>query len=237
MARAKSVEHDTIHYPDSDGKPLADNDIQRGYMVSIHGNLADMYGDEDEVCVHLDMLWYPKKGHPEICVAPDVFVAFGRPRGHRGSYKQWDEGGHPPDVVFEVLSPHNTKREMEAKLEFYQTYKVKEYYLIDPYKMTVSGWLRKRGKLTPVPAMDGFVSPLLKIRFDMSKGEVAIYRSNGEIFRSFEEELRRSQIAREDAAAAKERAEEAAAEAEKAIARAERLAAKLRELGVDPEAA
>ncbi|MBY0230623.1 MAG: Uma2 family endonuclease [Gemmataceae bacterium] len=265
MARMKSVEPEIIHYPDSDGQPLADNSVQRRHIVAVHGNLEDIYTDEDEVCIQIDMLWYPVKGHPEICVAPDVLVAFGRPRGDRGSYKQWEEGDHPPDVVFEVLSPNNTKREMEAKLLFYQTHKAKEYYLIDPYTPTVSGWLRKRGKLQPVPRMDGFVSPLLKIRFDLSTGDIVIYRPDGTIFLTFEEMARQKRIAceraddaeakaeraQEEAERAQEEAERAQEEAERAQEEAEReraeaasakalaarLAAKLRALGVDPEAA
>ena len=42
-------------------------------------------------------------------------VAIGRPKGHRGSYKQWEEGGVPPTLVVEVMSPSNTLSEMLAK--------------------------------------------------------------------------------------------------------------------------
>jgi hypothetical protein len=40
-----------------------------------------------------DLLWYPVEGHSEIRVVPhpDVLVAFGRPKGHLCSYKQWQE--------------------------------------------------------------------------------------------------------------------------------------------------
>lgn len=51
------------------------------------------------------LLWYPVESHPEIRTAPDVLVVFGRPKGHRGSYKQWEEDNIPPQVVFEILSP------------------------------------------------------------------------------------------------------------------------------------
>ncbi len=39
-------------------------------------------------------------------------VAFGRPKGERGSYQQWKENNIPPQVVFEILSPGNTQTEM-----------------------------------------------------------------------------------------------------------------------------
>jgi len=45
-------------------------------------------------------------------------VAFGRPKGDRGSYQQWKEG-IAPQVVFEVRSPGNSQTEMDKKLVFY----------------------------------------------------------------------------------------------------------------------
>jgi Uma2 family endonuclease len=51
-----------------------------------------------------DLFWYPVEGHPEIVVAPEVFIVFGRPKAPRRSYKQWEEGGIAPQVVFEIIS-------------------------------------------------------------------------------------------------------------------------------------
>jgi hypothetical protein len=39
-------------------------------------------------------------------------VAFGRPKGYRGSYRQWAEGDTAPLVVIEILSPSNIVGEM-----------------------------------------------------------------------------------------------------------------------------
>ena len=63
-----------------------------------------------------DLLWYPVEGKPSIRTAPDVMVVFGRPKGDRGSYKQWEEDGIAPQVVFEVLSPGNRAGEMETQI-------------------------------------------------------------------------------------------------------------------------
>jgi Uma2 family endonuclease len=49
-------------------------------------------------------------------------VVFGRPKGYRGSYKQWEEDGLAPQVVFEVRSPANGFKEMLDKLAFYEQY-------------------------------------------------------------------------------------------------------------------
>jgi Uma2 family endonuclease len=58
-------------------------------------------------------------------------VVFGRPKGERGSYRQWEEDNIAPQVVFEVLSPGNTLKEMTKKLQFYNRYGVQEYYIYD----------------------------------------------------------------------------------------------------------
>jgi len=103
-----------IIYPDSDGKPMADNTLQADAMTIIYNNLRALYANDPNVFVAIDLLWYPVEGNPRIRVAPDVLVALGRPKGHRGSYKQWEEGGVAPQVVFEVLSPGNRKAAMHV---------------------------------------------------------------------------------------------------------------------------
>ena len=88
--------------------------------------------DNDHVFIAGDLLWYPVEGDNKICQAPDAMVVFGRPKGDRGSYKQWLENQIAPQVVFEIISPGNTKAEMRRKWQFYQRFGVEEYYLYDP---------------------------------------------------------------------------------------------------------
>jgi Uma2 family endonuclease len=96
-----------VHYPDSDGQPMSDNTLQFQWIVTLQGGLDDLFRDRPDVFVAGDLLWYPVEGAPEIRTAPDALVAFGRPNGYRGSYRQWEEGSVAPQVVFEVLSPGN----------------------------------------------------------------------------------------------------------------------------------
>ena len=95
--------------------------------MTIVTGLRHLFEDDPNVFIAGDLFWYPVEGHPEIRMAPDALVAFGRPAGHRGSYRQWAEGGIAPQVVFEVLSPGNRAGEMAAKLAFYTRYGVEEY--------------------------------------------------------------------------------------------------------------
>jgi Uma2 family endonuclease len=109
-----------ITYPESDGEPMADNTLQFQWIVTLEENLDALLPD----FVGGDLLWYPVEGEPTTRIAPDVLVALGRPKGHRGSYLQWREGGVPPQVVFEVLSPGNRFGELRRKSNFYERHGV-----------------------------------------------------------------------------------------------------------------
>lgn len=97
-----------IVYPESDGLPMSDNTRQFRWIVTLAGNLAALFREHDDIFVSGNQFWYTVEGEPEIRAAPDVYVVFGRPKGDRPSYKQWEEGNVPTTVVFEVLSPGNT---------------------------------------------------------------------------------------------------------------------------------
>jgi len=225
-----------VHYPDSDGQPVADNTLQFEWIVTLQGNLDLLFRDVPDVFVAGDHLIYPVEGSPEIRQAPDVYVAFGRPKGHRGSYKVWEEGNVFPQVVFEVWSPNNRYSQMEDKRDFYERYGCEEYYILYPdFPAHIDGWRRDGGKLDRIAEMNGWVSPRLGIRFELRRGEVAVYRPDGGKFLTFVE---RGTLAEEEHRRAEEASRRAEAERQQAEAereRAAKLAAKLRELGVDPD--
>ena len=179
----------TVVYPEADGKPMADNTAQWEWMVKLVGELREQYVGENTFIAG-DLFWYPVEGNPKIVVAPDAFVVFGRPPGYRGSYKQWLEDNIAPHVVFEILSPSNTTEEMDDKLEFYEQHNVQEYYVIDPHQNAVEGYIRRRNRLRNVKTMNGFVSPLLGIRFEEKDGELAIYGPDGRAFQTREDRVR-----------------------------------------------
>ncbi|MBF2049336.1 MAG: Uma2 family endonuclease [Leptolyngbya sp. IPPAS B-1204] len=208
-------------YPESDGKPMADNTEQFRWIVIIQQNLDWLFANDPNVFVAGDLLWYPVEGNSALCTAPDVLVVFGRSKGKRGSYQQWQEGNIPPQVVFEILSPSNKLTEMNKKQVFYNRYGVEEYYLYDPEHSDLSGWLRVDGALDVIDPIENWVSPRLGIRFDLSGPELQIYRPDGQRFLSYVE------IAQQ--------AEQERQRAEQERQRAERLAERLRELGVDPD--
>ena len=131
-----------IFYPESDGQPMAENMTQCRRIMTIQGNLCAILAQNPEVFSASDNFIYPVEGHPEIVVAPDIYVAYGRPKGDRGSYQVWKEGGIFPQVIFEVLSPGNRAGEMARKLLFYEKYGAREYYVYDPDRNLLLGYLR-----------------------------------------------------------------------------------------------
>nr|WP_245395609.1 Uma2 family endonuclease [Anthocerotibacter panamensis] len=134
-----------IHYPESDGRPVADNTKQFRYIVYIKEGLDWLFAENPSVFVAGDLLWYPLEGNNKRRQAPDAMVVFGRPKGDRGRYQQWREENMPPQVVFEVLSPGNTADEMKRKFTFYEEFGVEEYYLYDPDRFTLKGYVREGG--------------------------------------------------------------------------------------------
>ncbi|MGG6268604.1 Uma2 family endonuclease [Leptolyngbya sp. AN10] len=204
-----------IIYPESDGKPMADNTKQFRWIVVIEQNLEWLFADDPNVFVAGDLLWYPVEGNNRLCTAPDAMVVFGRPKGDRGSYLQWKEENLPPQVVFEILSPGNTPREMGRKLVFYNTYGVEEYYIYDPDRNQLEGWYRSEdGLLDQIESIDGWISPRLGIRLQPGE-ELQLYRPDGVPFFSFaqinqmlDQERQRTEQERQRAEEERRRAEE-----------------------------
>jgi Uma2 family endonuclease len=232
-----------IEYPDSDGKPMADNTEQYEWIVKIKENLEILFANSPNVFIAGDLLWYPVQDKKITGpVAPDVMVIFGRPKGRRGSYKQWQEDNIAPQVVFEILSPSNSLEEMERKLLFYQRYGVEEYYLYDPDSHNFQGWLRQEGLLSSIPEIKGWVSPRLSIRFDLREDGLEIYGLDGQKFLSsieLSQRLEQERLKAEQASLQLEqerlKAEQASLQLEQERLKAERLAEYIRSLGIDPD--
>ena len=203
-----------VIYPENDGQPMADNTKQFRWIVTIQGGLDALFKDDPDIFVAGDLLWYPVERDNTLCKAPDVMVVFGRPKGDRGSYQQWQENNIAPQVVFEILSPGNRLTEMLNKLRFYERYGVDECYIYNPEGAELNGYLRSGEELREIAPIAGWMSPRLGVRFELSSKELELYRPDGQKFATYVELDQQRELAQQ---------------------RAERLAAKLQELGVDPD--
>ena len=224
-----------ILFPSGDGKPMAENTEQYRWIVIIKENLEILFAGDDNVFIAGDLLWYPVRSQLISPTAPDVMVIFGRRKGKRSSYRQWNEENIPPQIVFEILSPSNDAKEMERKLIFYNTYGVEEYYIYNPQTFQFDGWVRQNGNLTKLWEIDDFVSPRMGIKFETAQGELVIYRPDGQRFLSSVELEQRFQDERLRAQRAELLLEQERQRAEQERQRAEQMAAYLRSIGVDPD--
>ena len=177
-----------VFYPESDGKPMADNMAQARWMTFLFSNFALLYADDPNVLVAMGLLWYPIQGSVEIVAAPDVMVISGRPKYERGSYKQWAEENVPPQVVFEIMSESNTVGEMLKKTGFYHQHGVQEFYLYDPDTGAFEVVLFTDGGMNVVSVETEWTSPILGVRFvPQPRADMKVYYPDGTPFRSFKE--------------------------------------------------
>ncbi|WP_017304664.1 Uma2 family endonuclease [Spirulina subsalsa] len=227
-----------ILYPDSDGKPMAENTLQYRWIVRLVTNLKHLLR-EQVAFVAGDLLWYPVqvKTPPAPAQAPDAMVAFGRPPGDRGSYKQWEEDNIAPQVVFEILSPSNTMKEMVAKQMFYEKYGVLEMYFYDPETYDFWGYTREtteEGFILVSPLHLPWTSPLLQIRFELFEDGLSLFYPDGESFKEPGEFILEREQARLERDQARLEREQAREREEQTQQKLERAMAKLQELGIDP---
>ena len=175
-------------YPDDDGEPMSDNTLQAEWLYTLFGNLDVLFRNDANVFVAGNHLIYAVKGDNKTRVAPDVYVAFGRPKGHRGSYKVWDEGGIFPQVVFEVMSPGNRPGEMATKLAFYDRFGAREYYIYDPDDNEFLIYTRNHDdRFSRIPEPSPFVSPLLNNYFELGD-ELMVSHPDGSPFLTFQQQ-------------------------------------------------
>jgi hypothetical protein len=217
MSYLYQLREDGIVYPESDGRRVGESTQQFYYIATIQGGIDSLFAHDPNVFVAGNLTWYPVRGDRSIRRAPDIFVAFGRPKGPRGAYLQWKEDNVAPQVVFEILSPSNFRPEMRKKFEFYQQYGVEEYYVYNAERGRLTGYLRQGAALNPLQTVQGWISPRLGLRFELADSQLELYRPDGrrvESYVALYRNLDRAETERE---------------------RAERLAAKLRALGVDPD--
>lgn len=181
MERARTSRRGkVVHYPESDGKPMAETDLHRDAMFELLSMLEDRYRARDDVYVSGNNLVYFVEGDPRKRFSPDVYVVFGIAPGPRRVYKVWEEG-RPPSVVFEVSSKATWREDLGAKKQRCAQLGVAEYFLFDPERDYLDdalvGHRLLDGRYEPVePEPDGaVVSPLLGLRFLVEGSQLRVY--------------------------------------------------------------
>ena len=120
-----------VHYPSSDGRPMAESDFQRTPLTYAVDRLRHHFRSRQDVYVSGNLLLYYREGDPRAVVAPDVFVVLGVANADRSSYRLWEEA-KGPDFVLEITSRTTHREDQERKRELYRSLGVREYWQYDP---------------------------------------------------------------------------------------------------------
>lgn len=182
IRRHVSLDPSVIEYPESDGAPMAESDLQYRCIVDTRFALEQYFRANPDVYVGADLLVYYDEGDPAQRVAPDVLVALGVPKRIRRRYLTWEEG-KAPDVVFEFASPGTWRADASWKRGLYQGLGVREYFLFDPaaefLNPALQGYCLVEGAYAPAPplatdrAERGLASDVLGLELWMQRSEVA----------------------------------------------------------------
>ena len=159
----------------------------------IQETLNALFREVNDVFVAADLFWYPVQLSAEEIAnqedpsrqAPDVMVVFGVEKKDRPSYRQWQENNIAPQVVFEIVSPGNSKEEMDKKFAFYQTHGVEEYYAYNPKRNRLQGWLRNGNNLVEITPIEGWKSPRLGVGLTTASGELRLISPDGEVLGTY----------------------------------------------------
>jgi Uma2 family endonuclease len=123
-----------VHYPETDGKPMAETDIHYEVVTNTRFALQWYFRDREDVYVSGNLFVYYEEGNPKKCVAPDVFVVFGVPKKRRRVYLVWEEG-KGLDVVFEFTSRKTRNEDFGRKMDIYRgILGVRELFIFDPLR-------------------------------------------------------------------------------------------------------
>jgi Uma2 family endonuclease len=128
------VRKKVVHYPETDGKPMAETDIHYEVVTNTRFALQWYFRDREDVYVSGNLFVYYEEGNPKKCVAPDVFVVFGVPKKRRRVYLVWEEG-KGLDVVFEFTSRKTRNEDFGRKMDIYRgILGVRELFIFDPLR-------------------------------------------------------------------------------------------------------
>lgn len=225
-----------IHYPESDGQPMAETQLHQDCLVRIVDILRVRYAGE-RVYVAGNMFLYYEEGVVSACVAPDVFVVKGIEPYTRRIYQVWNEGP-APSVVFELTSAATRAVDLIVKPRIYESIGVAEYFLFDPtadylepplqgHRLTPQGFVRLEpnldGKLESeqldvflerqgleLVLRDRKTGQVLETRSEVSKRETATMRDERDRERAAREAAERESEARREEAERERAAREAA---------------------------
>ena len=112
---------------------------------------------------------FPQKGESQVytVVQPDLCVVC--------DLEKIDSKGcvGAPDLVVEILSPGNSKKEMKSKFALYQEEGVREYWVVDPERELVFVYVAENKKFRPtLPITDDYVRSTIFSDFSIHTADI-----------------------------------------------------------------
>ena len=112
---------------------------------------------------------FPQKGESQVytVVQPDLCVGC--------DLEKIDSKGcvGAPDLVVEILSPGNSKKEMKSKFALYQEEGVREYWIVDPDRELVFVYVAENKKFRPtLPITDDYVRSTIFPNFSIHTADI-----------------------------------------------------------------
>ena len=127
MVTARTRDDDTDRWPESDGKPMAENATNRIQMTDLLFALEQALAPRVRFCVGGNQMMYYDRTNQRRHISPDVYVALDVAPGLREKWQTWREGGLFPQVVFEITSQSTVKVDLGTKRTLYARLGVREY--------------------------------------------------------------------------------------------------------------
>ncbi len=226
MSAVPEIIPELIDYPDTDGEPMAESDVQRDYLTYLVESLKIHFQDQPQVYVSGNLLIYYKPGNSQVSISPDVFVVFGVPKQPRRSYQTWVEG-KGPDWVMEITSSSTRTQDEKIKPGLYQKLGVKEYFQYDPTGDYLTPALQGRRLVgqsyqnLPVWSQaDGssiLFSAVLDLQFHLIAGQLRVFNpatqryllNHSETLKAYHQESERAELEYTRAELEKQRAKKA----------------------------
>ncbi len=174
-----------IDYPESDGKPMAESDPARDYLIYAVEALKFHFRSQEQVYVSGNLFIYYEQGNPKSVISPDVFVVFGVSNQPRKSYKLWEENNKVPDFVIEITSKSTVSQDQGLKKGLYAFLGVTEYFQYDPtldylnpplkgYRLVSENYVPIHPSILPSGELS-FASEVLRLQLQLQSGKLRFH--------------------------------------------------------------
>jgi len=132
-----------IELLDEDGENL-ETEWHRWAMNILIESVRQHYRDRNDLYAGGNMFVYynERQARNRDYRGPDVFFVWGRPpEPKRRWWAVWEEEGHLPNVIIELMSPSTRHIDLGAKKVLYQnTFRTDDYFCYDPFTHEFLGW-------------------------------------------------------------------------------------------------